>query len=423
MTLQPTTLPCTTGFFSRYYNTFERITLVSLAILVFGLFVSTALCSLAFALLIPPCLFFSWKDLQSHKFKSIAMPSWFLVGLACAGILATSLNHADINGPFEAVFKTKYFVYGALAVAPLKALFNNWSDSRTRTMLLCLVVGLAISNTYGLLHLAFGLDPLGIHNVPAYGRNYGATDCMRHAHSCLYALVVLTGYYYIKSPISKSIKGLLIFAIILTIIGLISSGTRGATGAALISVPIMFWKHKHFFRTAFVGGILAVALIILCARTEMATGLFRSIGPERANIWMLAIKAIEEKPLLGHGVRQFEAQGKRLVATHGQWIETPSGKVVGLAHAHNIVLQFWADTGIIGLSIFIGWLWAMWRAARFNELFSALNLSFIFAFCSAGMFQYVFDTQGALCIMTVTAAFVAQAQLESNDKSDFAGAE
>jgi len=151
----------------------------------------------------------------------------------------------------------------------------------------------------------------------------------------------------------------------------------------------------------FAGGAIIALAAFFAVNLNYTTdkGVFRPIDPDRANMWHLAIKAFEEKPILGHGVRQFERQADRLEKTHGHWIEQPTGKIRGMAHSHNIFMQILVDTGMIGLISYLTWIGLIikgfWKGARWKWAIMPLLL----AIHSAGMLQYVFDAQGALLVM------------------------
>lgn len=88
---------------------------------------------------------------------------------------------------------------------------------------------------------------------------------------------------------------------------------------------------------------------------------------ERVGIWISDLKMVRDHPVFGVGLGVFEAWAKRYnfpvehaIARYGKNIN----------EAHSDTLQIAAETGVIGLAIFIGGiaflLWRGWRALRFG---------------------------------------------------------
>ena len=396
---------------SPWDNRMAWMAYASLLVLALGLFTSTSLCSLSLALMYPPGIYFTWL-----KYKNTALwhtvfpvPAWALISLVFTGIISCAINAETISPLVKTVFKVKYFLLGALAIAPFQWLKESsfFSIAKLRMLLSLIIISLISSTLYGAYAAVSHNDFLSIHETSFPWRNYGFTDYMRHAHSSLYISVLFSWALVHGGQRLVPLRTLLVFGIIVALLGIITTGTRGALGALLVSMPII-WGHKKWVKKIAVCGITCV-VIILAVNLNYSTkgGLFRAIEPDRANMWYLAFHAFKEKPVLGHGLRQFEKQAPRLEQTHGHWITQPTVKIRGMAHAHNNLMQFLADLGIIGLFFYLIWIVTLALITWPKPTIRWGMLALIVAFSSAGMLQYVFDTQGALTIFILTAMALA----------------
>lgn len=133
--------------------------------------------------------------------------------------------------------------------------------------------------------------------------------------------------------------------------GLAASGTRGAMGGAALSVLLVL----------FVRGILSswmtsmlIAMAGIGAIASRAHALASDAG--RLEVWRIALKAIQDRPLLGWGPDTFEMVMRRyisdsFVAVHGGLVVHPG--------AHNLVLQILFCTGVVGLALAAAALWTL----------------------------------------------------------------
>ena len=96
-------------------------------------------------------------------------------------------------------------------------------------------------------------------------------------------------------------------------------------------------------------------------RTFSSEGLDRS-GPfqfDRIAFWLAHWEMVKERPLLGHGVGRHEPERK------------PYYEKIGLRDftkpypAHNVLLQLWADGGLVGLLLFLSWIGLVLQELRF----------------------------------------------------------
>ncbi|MCX7671135.1 MAG: O-antigen ligase family protein, partial [Anaerolineae bacterium] len=93
------------------------------------------------------------------------------------------------------------------------------------------------------------------------------------------------------------------------------------------------------------------------ARTEIGDENFAVL--ERVAHWRAGLAMFDDQPWLGVGIGNYAVVYDRYALPH--WYEP-------LGHAHNIYINFLAETGVIGAGLFgalwIGMWWLAWRRAR-----------------------------------------------------------
>lgn len=123
--------------------------------------------------------------------------------------------------------------------------------------------------------------------------------------------------------------------------------SRGAWLGLAVSILIIFIfkKEKAYMLSLFAGAALLALpeYDAVIARTNMEFLAADTSGIFRLHLWDTAVKIFSDNPLWGAGIGSY---GHLLQAQYGYYI----------SHAHNFYLQMLAETGIIGLTAFLGYL-------------------------------------------------------------------
>jgi O-antigen ligase len=94
-------------------------------------------------------------------------------------------------------------------------------------------------------------------------------------------------------------------------------------------------------------------------------------GAGRVDLWEIALRITAEHPLAGIGIGNFVTESSRFILQPGH-LEDASFIVSAPRVVHNVYLQQLAETGIIGLSLYLGFVIAAvsaaWGAIRRFEL-------------------------------------------------------
>ena len=131
-------------------------------------------------------------------------------------------------------------------------------------------------------------------------------------------------------------------------------GRTQALGAWLglgIGLPVLLWRQQvsRVWRAVVVGTLPVAALVVLfVAGRPGVLSLMDRGAQDRWIMWQAAIRMIQDRPWLGHGVNTFMAN----------YLHYRVGGETTPRYAHNCYLQVAAETGLIGLAAF---LWLLWR--------------------------------------------------------------
>jgi O-antigen ligase len=137
-------------------------------------------------------------------------------------------------------------------------------------------------------------------------------------------------------------------------------------GALLLGVPaglsvvLLAWDRRR--GALLLGGLALLAVLILAvlARDPRFAARLDPAGETalvRLNLWRSSLDLIADHPLLGVGLDNF------LYAYRGHYIRPEAWKEPDLSHPHNLVLDYAARLGLLGLAAAILLQAAFWRAA------------------------------------------------------------
>lgn len=174
------------------------------------------------------------------------------------------------------------------------------------------------------------------------------------------ALVMVLGF-----SLEGSRRRLLWLAAAIVVMGaLILTWSRGAWLGALLGVIVLAAvssRRTLGLRLLILALLVAAALPFLTAQWASQAPTRVSENPDvprsRIGVWRVVPRIVAGHPLLGTGLNTFPLAYSRY--------ETLVGTLGPPPHAHNVFLNFAAETGLIGLAAFVTWLGsgtlAIWR--------------------------------------------------------------
>ena len=374
----------------------------SLVILSLGLLTSISLMA-GFHLLMIPAILFYFKKYNWRKFPK---SGWALLSLCLVLILSVLANHNFIDKPMKNILKVKYYLIGALSIIPLDAYFNHYlkpekRDRVLKTLWVILLISSSLATLSGLVGYFTGFNPLRMVKVQSE-RNGGVFGMlMTYGHSIAWLSVFLLASCFNLKKLERIISPRwLLSATFISLIGLFTSHVRGAW--------IAFFAGCSFINKKITALLLGLCLLgILGAQMHnpkfFETQILRKTSnEERVGSWLAAVKAFEERPVLGYGYLNFEPHSVEIKERY----HLPAAYFGG--HAHNDVLEILATSGALGVVCFILWIsfWIL-EILRRKDLGTKLTLPFIVAFLASGLTQVTFnDGENAFFLMIVYALSV-----------------
>jgi O-antigen ligase len=189
-------------------------------------------------------------------------------------------------------------------------------------------------------------------------------------------------------------------AAVLAMVGVVATASRGGLVAlaatAVVGVIIAGRWRRQIVVAAGIGAVLVAGWFLLLAPASSVSHITSTATP-RTTLWTVAGRAIEANPFVGVGNDNFSIDAKNYLVQPG--VTTRADQIVSTPHvAHNIYLEVWADTGVIGLALFIAVvlipLRAAWTAVqrleqagrRAEEILARALILAIVAVLAAGFF-------------------------------------
>ena len=165
---------------------------------------------------------------------------------------------------------------------------------------------------------------------------------------------------------SSLLRGLLLGAIVVLVAGLVTSGSRGGALAAGVTIVAAFVFFKR--RRVEVAAVAAVALGIAALTFVNAPGTWERVtnfdeDNGRSDLWTVAWRVGEDQPVTGVGLNNFVVHSPDYVREPGALEYV--GLIVDDPHlVHNTYLQLFAEGGVVGLALFLGFVGACLRATK-----------------------------------------------------------
>lgn len=154
-------------------------------------------------------------------------------------------------------------------------------------------------------------------------------------------------------------------AAVVSLVGMAATASRGGiialTATAVAAVLLGGRWRRQIAAASAVGGVVVIGWFVLLAPTNSVSHITSTATP-RTTLWTVAGRMIASNPVVGVGTDNFAVAAKDYLIKPGA--TTRADQVVSTPEpAHNTYLELWADTGIIGLALFVGLVTVSLRAA------------------------------------------------------------
>lgn len=268
-------------------------------------------------------------------------------------------------------------------------------------------VGGLFGSAAGILALFLGTRSEGLIGDPNF---FGLVEA---------AMIPLT-VYYLRHADDKRERVMYLITLAVVLGGAAGAGSRsGLIGASIAIVATMVAKPGISMRKrAKVAGVAMVIapiafLIGFVANPANLQRGFSDRGAGRLDFWKTTVEVISERPVLGQGFGQISYEiPQRLLVTPGVQILDETREFVS---SHNTWLDMFADSGVIGVSLFIScFLVAGWSLLRPRWPYMSDVSSTVFVMLlpvlSSSMFLGLLNNKLAWSIMGLAAALSVQSE-------------
>lgn len=218
----------------------------------------------------------------------------------------------------------------------------------------------SISCLYSIIVFYVGKDP-----IQPYPELTGTSDSraggpfsnpMTFAHVYGPVLIIFGGLVLSYIRWKEPLRWWTLVAFLLGSWAILLSGTRGVWLSVFIGfLVIAFLFSIRFGIIALLGGILLMGAMYftipsLRDRVDSTFNSSRGYDQERIYIWKAHFEIFKKKPILGVGY----GETKKMLSDVYPQIGAPETTLV--SHAHNQYLYFLAGTGVVGLFVYLGFL-------------------------------------------------------------------
>ncbi|MGB8964394.1 MAG: O-antigen ligase family protein [Candidatus Cybelea sp.] len=267
-------------------------------------------------------------------------------------MLASTLWALDQKPAFQLMttFAGLMLLYAVLTMVPL-------SPRQFRSLLFLVVLGGLCAAAYGAR--AFYHDPSLSKNIDerlvVHVGQYNI-DPNHFADALLFPTAIVMMWFLRTRRLLAQIACVGGLALLITAIVL--SGSREALTALGLMAVYYLWRSRYRLKlgVAMAGVVALVAAVQTSIFARFATAL-QTGGSGRTSVWAVALEAAKHRPLQGYGIGNFpEAFNLFYLQVHQPYPFGFDGP------AHNLVLHYLVEIGIVGLFL-IGWfIWSQFRS-------------------------------------------------------------
>lgn len=313
----------------------------------------------------------SWRQGLVPEWRSPLTPAALLFVVAGAISVLVAQDHRAALGLYRAyIVEPIAFFYVLISVV------RSWTDARL--ILLGLAIsGIAISvpNAYVVLqairhhslNLA-GAPPVAIYQTPNAVALF------------LVPLIAVASAMVVYAPDIRDRWASAVF-LVLALPAALLTFSRGGYVALLVIGALLALTHRS-------RRWLVPALIVIAAAFSRIPAVASRIGhqlnptdpnnslDQRVRLWKATLRMLQDHPIFGTGLSGFS----RSIDPY----RNVSGYTDQLIYPHNILLNFWTETGLLGLAAFawifvqaVGMAWRGWRAA--SSVWRPLQLGVLLA--------------------------------------------
>jgi O-antigen ligase len=234
------------------------------------------------------------------------------------------------------------------------------SAVRTREHLRWIAIAFVVGGTLSVLGgiANGGLTAAQTIGDTATSRFSGGGGDPNYLAAMLVPAIVLAGALAVRASLAA--RAALGAAVVIMAIGLAATQSRGGLVAlaATMLVALVLLRGRRLLVVGLVlltvGGAAVFFVSNPAAWQRIHDVRDRGSGSGRTDIWRVAWQVVEAHPVAGVGLGQFPVVSPQFTREPGQSLEFVGLIVEQHIVVHNIYLQLWAESGIVGLALFLG---------------------------------------------------------------------
>ncbi|WP_412471021.1 O-antigen ligase family protein [Halobacteriovorax sp. RT-2-4] len=289
-----------------------------------------------------------------HKIR-LPIPNKFLILTFIIACISSMIVIPDIALALKAIKKARYFLFGALSYYPFYFFFSRKNDLKNlfkKYYLRFFVVCFGLSFAYG-LYQVYQIEG-SIFALLRGVRMAGSIHITKFAYISSFTASLAISFIFLLN-LDKKNKIFSITLSVLSVVGVLTSKTRGALLSLLASLSVgIYFKSKKLafiifgFLAILVGTMIVISNTSYSDSVRMLT-LKNDSTLHRIALYKSGVVIFKEKPWLGFGYRQSVNEVPRVAKEY---------KIENLFYPeriHHTFLEIAADIGIFGLLAFCGW--------------------------------------------------------------------
>jgi O-antigen ligase len=361
----------------------------SLFFLTIGFLASPTVVSLYHILIFIPAIIVYKKKIYSIN---IPKSGWFLLALFGWGIICTTYNIDTIIKPRKSYDDLKFYFLGVFLIIPLRYYFDRVNSFQVRKLLNILYFIIIAAFIVGCIKAFGDFDIIKWQAKEFKNRSGGFTNYMRYGYSHAFMFILGVGLWINRRNLKDLIQpNRFLFILILCLLAIFTSKTRGALLAVMVGLPWLMLKYRPKIAAGIIGaGAIFVGVVIYISVYSNSSNRFLDINDgsnkKRMSQFYSAWKVIQEKPVFGLGSDQFSYNVPKIKEKYDIWSKEYQG------HSHNIFLEHGANFGVLGILLLLGFLvtWLIEMILTGTDFSWAIS-SYIVAYTVAGQVELLFD--------------------------------
>jgi O-antigen ligase len=279
-------------------------------------------------------------------------------------------------------------LYGVVTMIPI-------SPAQYRGLLMLVVVGGVCAAAYGANTFyhdpTYSQESLVMRRLIVQVGNY-QIDPNHFCDALIFPAAILVVWYLRSRNLLTAIASVGGLGIIVTAILL--SGSREGLSSLFLIAAYYLWRSRYRIKLLIaISAIVALAATVQTSVFLRFSSAWQTGGSGRTSIWAVALEAAKHRLLQGYGIGNItQAYNMFYLTTHQTYYYGWYGP------AHNLVLHYLVEIGLVGLGLIAAFFWAQFRSLReigpdseyydYRILSEAALLAIMLVSMAIDLFQY-----------------------------------